>query len=840
VKAVVMAGGEGTRLRPLTSNQPKPMVPIVGKPCMEHILELLQQHGLTDVIVTLAFMPQAIRGYFGNGDTLGLQVEYSVEEAPLGTAGSVRLASDRLDETFLVISGDALCDVDLTDLIRFHREQEAAVTIGLKSVDNPLEFGIVVTDEDGRIERFLEKPSWSQVFSDTINTGIYVLEPEVLRHVPTDRPYDFSKELFPLLLEMGRPLYGYVLDDYWQDIGNLDQFLQANFDALDERVRLNVPGIRLRGNVWLGEGVEVDDLDSIEGPAYLGNYCRIAPDATVGPYSVLGSSVTLLERARTERSVVDAATHIGRSARVEGAVVGRACDIRAHVHVQEGAAIGDEVTLGAQSAVMPQVRIYPYKEVETGAQIYESLIWESRATSSLFGASGVSGLVNVDLTPETAVRLAAALGTALKRGARVVASRESPPACRMIKRAMISGLNSTGVNVADLRVLPAAVSRHLLKSEGFDAGFHVGVSYTDPEMLEIRFYEQPGIQLTAELQKEIEKHFTRQELRRAAFNAVGSVSYPARVRESYAQDLLSSLDAEAIRERDYRIVVDYGYSATSYVLPLLLGPLRIEAVSAHGFAADTAEPPAGLREAIGQAKRLVTAIGADLGVVFDRAGERLFLIDEQAREIPVEQALLLFLRLMGSNGRRGKLAFPITVTSHVDELVAGSELEVIRTPASLAELTKAAAEDGVIFAGAVGGGYVFPEFLPAYDAVASLCKLLELLAPVERPLSELVAELPASTLVHRQVPCPWALKGTVMRVLTERLRDRNVDLLDGIKVFDDRGWAQVLPDPDEPVVHIYAEGATEEASLELERELRGQVEEIMEQEGAEAEATTSS
>ena len=834
MKAVVMAGGEGTRLRPLTSNQPKPMVPIVGKPCMEHILELLKQHGLEEVIVTVAFMPQAIRSYFGNGDSLGMSVEYSVEESPLGTAGSVRLASGVLDEPFVVISGDALCDVDLTDLIRSHRERGAAVTIGLKSVENPLEFGIVVTDEERRIERFLEKPSWSQVFSDTINTGIYVLEPEVLRHIPTDRPFDFSKELFPLLLEMGRPMYGYVFDDYWQDIGNLDQFRQANFDALDERVQLNVSGIRLRGNIWLGEGVEVDDLAAIEGPAFLGNYCRIAPDASVGPYSVLGSSVTLLERARTERSVIDAATHIGRSARVEGAVVGRGCDIRAHAHVQEGAAIGDEATLGAQSAVLPGVRIYPYKEVETGAQIHESLIWETRASSNLFGKEGVSGLVNVDLTPETAVRLAAALGTALKRGARVVASRESPGACRMIKRAMISGLNSTGVDVADLRVLPASVSRHLLKTQGFDAGFHVGVSYTDPEMLEIRFYEQPGISLTPSLQKEIEKHYTRHELRRSDFNTVGAVTYPARVRESYAQDLLSGLDAEAIRARGYRIVVDYGHSATSYVLPLLLGPLEIEAVSAHGFAADSSEPSTSLREAVGQSKRLVTAIGADLGVVFDRAGERLFLIDEQAHEIPVEQTLLLFLRLMSSNGRNGKLAFPITVTSQVEELVKGSNLEVVRTPASLAELTKAAAGEGVIFAGAVGGGYVFPEFLPAYDAVASLCKLLELLAPVGKPVSELVAELPASTLVHRQVPCPWSLKGTVMRVVTERLRDREVDLLDGIKVFDERGWAQVLPDPDEPLVHIYAEGKTEEDSAALERELRELVEEIMQTEGAEA------
>ena len=257
MKAVVMAGGEGTRLRPLTSNQPKPMVPIVGKPCIEHILELLLKHGLNEVIVTLAFLPQAIRSYFGDGEALGIDVDYSIEDSPLGTAGSVKLAASDFDETFLVISGDALCDIDLTALIEFHKQRGAAATIGLKSVENPLEFGIVVTDDEGRIERFLEKPSWGQVFSDTINTGIYVLEPEVLRRIPSDEPYDFSKQLFPLLLEMGRPLYGYVVDGYWQDIGDLGQYAQANYDALDGLVQLNVPGLQLRGNIWLSERAEV-------------------------------------------------------------------------------------------------------------------------------------------------------------------------------------------------------------------------------------------------------------------------------------------------------------------------------------------------------------------------------------------------------------------------------------------------------------------------------------------------------------------------------------------------------------------------------------------------------
>jgi mannose-1-phosphate guanylyltransferase/phosphomannomutase len=722
----------------------------------------------------------------------------------------------------------------LTRLVEVHREKGASVTIGLKSVDNPLEFGIVVTDEEGRVERFLEKPSWGQVFSDTINTGIYVIEPEVLKHIPQDRPHDFSKELFPLLLEMGRPIYGHVFDGYWQDIGNLDQYRQANFDALDERVRLEISGIRIRGNVWLGDGVDLDDLDAIEGPAYLGNYCRISRGARVGPYSVLSTSVTVRERGRVVRSIVDTSTYIGRSTELEGAIVGRSCDLRAHVRVHEGVAIGDEVTVGAESVILPGVRIYPFKEVETGSQLHESLIWESRSTTRVFGEQGVAGMVNVDLTPDVAVRLAAALGTALKRGARVVASREGAAACRMIKRAMISGITSTGVHVADLRVSPAAVARHLVKSEAYDAGFHAGVSPSDPEVIRIQFFEPPGVEMSAAMQKEVEKHFTRGEFRRVAAGEVGSISYPARVRETYAAELLSTIAVETVRDRRFRIVVDYGFSGASYVLPLVLGPLGVEVVAAHAFPGEgpDLDSAPGLAASIGQTKRLVPAVGADLGAVFDRSAERLHLVDEQANEVPVEQALLLFLRLLGSNGRHGKLAFPVTVTSQVDRLVDGSRFEIIRTPTSLPDLTRAAADRGVVFAGAVGGGYVFPEFLPGYDAVASLAKLLELLAPVNRPLSELVAELPEPTLVHYQVPCPWALKGLVMRVLNERLAGRELDLTDGIKVFDERGWAQVLPDPDEPVIHLYAEGETPEVSEELARELRVLVDEIEQGEAA--------
>lgn len=823
MKAVVMAGGEGTRLRPLTSNQPKPMVPIVGKPCMEHILDLLHRHGMNEVVVTLAFMPQAIRTYFGDGESLGMDIDYSVEEQPLGTAGSVKLAEERLDETFLVISGDALCDVDLTSLVDAHRAKGAAVTIGLKSVDNPLEFGIVVTDDDGRVERFLEKPSWGQVFSDTINTGIYVLEPEVLRHVPEGRPYDFSKQLFPLLLEMGRPIYGHVLDGYWQDIGNLDQFRQANFDALDARVRLDVPGLRLRGNVWVSEEVDIDEVEPVEGPAFIGANCRISAGASIGPYSVLSQGVIVREGARVDRSVIDVGTYLGRSAVIEGAILGRGCDVRDHVRVHEGVAIGDQVTIGSEASLFPGVRVYPFKEIETGAQIHESIVWESRTASSPFGRDGATGLVNVDLTPEMAVRLAAALGTSLRRGDRVVASRATADACRLIQRAIIAGLTSTGVHVADLRISPAAVTRHVLKTQGMQAGVHVGRSSSDPEMIQVRVFEWPGNQMTSGLQKEVEKHFTRQELRRATFAEVGETAYPARVRESYAQDILDVLDMPAIKRRGFRIAVDYGHSPAAFTLPLVLGPLGVEAIGARGSLGEDATGELAPLDA----QRIVTGVRAHVGFVLDQAAERLVLIDELGEAVPADLGLLLVVRLLVLAGRKGRIAVPITATGLVDELVDGSELTVTRTPASVGELTRAATEDGVVLAAAPTGGFVFPDVVPGYDAVTALCKVLELLAGQEQPVSELVAELPRPTLTHRALPCPWSRKGLVMRLLNEQLAARELDLMDGVKAYDERGWVQVLPDPDEPLVHLYAEGTTEALTDELAAEIAAIVEGIV-------------
>jgi len=270
MKAVVMAGGAGSRLRPLTMGRPKPMVPLVNKPVMAHILDLLKLHNLTRIAATLQYMANDIQDYFGDGSTFDVELTYFIEGEPLGTAGSVKNAQPFLDEPFVVISGDAVTDIDLSALINFHREKGALVTIALYRVPNPLEYGVVITDDDGRIIQFLEKPGWAEVISDWVNTGIYVLEPEVLDYIPQGQPFDFSKDLFPMLLKKGAPLFGYKASGYWCDIGNIQEYVRASFDFLEGKVNLAEPGQRLAPGIWVGKGGGTAPDAQNHGPAFPG------------------------------------------------------------------------------------------------------------------------------------------------------------------------------------------------------------------------------------------------------------------------------------------------------------------------------------------------------------------------------------------------------------------------------------------------------------------------------------------------------------------------------------------------------------------------------------------
>lgn len=370
MKAIIMAGGKGTRLRPLTSNQPKPMISIVNKPCMEHIVNLLKRHGFEEIVTTLGFMPEVIEDYFGDGSYWGVKIEHSIEEEPMGTAGSVKLAEDKLTGRFVVVSGDALTDADLSKAVEFHEKSGAEATLVLQQVDDPSEFGIVVVNDEGKVERFLEKPDPEEVFSYTANTGIYVLEPGILEEIPVGEEYDFADDLFPKLLDEGRPVYGYVTEKaYWEDIGNIDQYLDAQRAVLGGEVKgIEIPGERHDGDVYLGEGVEAPE-DALEGPVVLGDGVRISPGARVGPYTLLGEGVFVDPGAQVVGSTVAAGSSIEEGAELNGALVGRSCRVRAHSRLSQGSTFGDNVEVGEKAIVEAGASISSGKSVEDGAVV---------------------------------------------------------------------------------------------------------------------------------------------------------------------------------------------------------------------------------------------------------------------------------------------------------------------------------------------------------------------------------------------------------------------------------------------------------------------------------------
>jgi mannose-1-phosphate guanylyltransferase/phosphomannomutase len=827
VKAVIMAGGEGSRLRPLTSNQPKPMMPLANLPMMEHIVALLRRHGFDEIVVTLAFMPNAIRTYFGDGSEFGVRMVYATEEQPLGTAGSVRNAMDVLDERFLVISGDVLTDIDLTEIVKFHTERDALATIGLVRVADPLEFGIVITHEDGSIERFLEKPTWGQVFSDTINTGIFMLEPEIFDFIEPGRPVDFSAEVFPALLEAEKPLFGAVAEGYWEDVGTPEAYLSAHKDVLDGKVTIEIPGFRLEHGVWLGDGAEIHPDARVDGPAVIGENCRVEPGARLGEYTVLGGNVRVREGVDLERVVVHDNAYLGPGVRLRGTVVGRACDLRTNARCEEGVVLGDECFVGDNAVLGPGVKVYPFKTVEAGAVVNSSIVWESRGARRLFGRDGVAGLANVDISPELATKLALAHGTSLRKGSTIITSRDSSRSARMLKRAMMAGLNAAGVNVLDLEVASVPVTRFLARQPNAAGGATIRLVDGDAQSVVIRFFDDSGLDLSEDGQRKIERLFNREDFRRVLPAEIGDIGFPPRALEQYSAALEATVDVSLIRSSKPKVVVDYGYGSTSFVMPNVLAKLGADVLAVNPYASTVGVLGYDRVAHADHVAGLVRASGSHLGAAIDPDGEHLTLIDDEGHVLSHLEAVLALVELVSDHLMGDRIALPVATTKHAEHIAARHGVKVQVTKLSTPALMDAASEAGVGFAASLDGGYILPGFLPAFDAAATLVKLLELLARQEIRLSEIVRSLPHPHVVHETVVTPWEQKGAVMRSLVEMTKDREVELVDGVKVRHDGGWALALPDPEEPVTHLWAEADSDADARRLVQEYARRIRQML-------------
>jgi NDP-sugar pyrophosphorylase family protein len=336
MKAMILAAGVGSRLDPLTRALPKPMVPIVNRPVMEHLINLLKQHNFTEIMVNLHYLGDQIKAYFGDGSRWGVRIHYSEEEQLWGDAGSVKRCEEFFDDTFIVIGGDDLTDLDLTRLIKFHKEKKSLCTIALSLVEDPSEYGIALLNERGRITRFLEKPKGEMIFSNAANIGIYVLEPDALELVPRGAPYGFGKNLLPLLIERKLPLYGFLTSSYWKDVGNLKTYQQAHWDALAGRVQIQMPYPEQRKFVWIGADVQIADDAEIGYPVLIGSGARIESGAKVLENSVIGENCVVEEGAVVQESILWDGATVMRDTMLVRCVVGRDCKVKSNVAIFDG------------------------------------------------------------------------------------------------------------------------------------------------------------------------------------------------------------------------------------------------------------------------------------------------------------------------------------------------------------------------------------------------------------------------------------------------------------------------------------------------------------------------
>ncbi len=828
-----MAGGSGTRLRPLTCNLPKPMVPVAGKPMSEHIVNLLKTHGFDDIVFTLHYLPDAIRDYFGDGSDFGCKISYSVEEGkPLGTAGCVKAIQDHLDSTFIVISGDSLTDMDLGKALEFHKEKKSKATLVLKRVENPLEYGVVITDNEGRIQRFVEKPGASEIFSDTVNTGTYILEPEVMLYVVMGREQDFSNDLFPLLLLRNEPMYGYVADGYWCDIGNLAVYRQAHRDVLDGLVNISLDLPQIEPGVFVGHGSQIDASVQLEGPVMIGKNCRIGRETVISKHSVIGDNVVIQEKASLKQPVIWSNAYVGSNAQLRACVVCNNSTIHNSAELLEGAIIGNNSVVGQEATVNPDVRIWPDKNIDSGAKVLESVIWGTRAPRTLFGAHGVRGLANVDITPEFAVNLAAAYGATLKGGP-VLVSRDYWKVSQMISRAIVSGLASVGIEVQNLESMPLPISRYYVKTQRAAGLIHVRVSQREIDKITIEFFDSQGVAITKSMERKIETTFFKEDFPRCAPSDVGSISFPSRVREYYVDEFLNHVKGQVFEEdkvpfcivpgSNYtrktklgalsthapKVVIDYAMAETGVLLPDLLGQLGIETVVLNSSIRNS---PPRQEERISMRKQLadvVKALGADLGVQIGRNGEQMTLVDEAGQIIRGELLLATVADIILRDKPGRSIVVPVNASSVIERIASRYGCKVVRCKASETEIgsTTAKLEEAVL-GGSANGCFIFPEFQNGYDAMFAVGQVLEHLTYQGRTLQQAVAELPPLYYQVDSVHCPWERKGRVMRLLVEKHQDRPMELLDGVKIQTRPDhWILVLPDAVEPLVHVYADGS---------------------------------
>lgn len=821
-KAVIMAGGFGTRLRPLTMKLPKPMVPIMNLSMMEHIVNLLKNHGITDIVSLLYFQPDSITSHFEDGSKYGINMQYVKAQDDYGTAGSVRNAGEHLDKRFIVISGDVLTDFDLTKAIDYHISKQAKATILLTRHTQPLQYGIVMTDQEGRITRFLEKPSWGQVFSDTINTGIYILEPDVLDLIPYRKEFDFSKDLFPTMLAKNMPLYGYIADGYWRDVGNLDEYQIGQSDALNGELKVTFKGTKRPDGVIIGENCIISPTATFSGKVMLGNNVTIGEHAHLTD-CVIGNDVTIGGGAKLTRVTLWNNVTIGDFARLTDDVVCNGVSIGQSAVINENVFISNDCNIGKSAILNANIKLWPNKNVEEGAVLSRSLVQEEKWQRELFYEARISGLSNIEIHPEFVAKLGTALGLSIGANSTIIASRAPDNCSRIMKRAMIAGVASVGVNIVDLQVTSIPQSRQELRSGKYDAGIHIRSSPRNPEMHDIIIFSKDGRDISTSVAKKIERYFFGEDILRVPEENMGTITLNPTTNEAYMNRYTNSIDIELLRKRKYKILIDYSYGLAASILPNLLGYCNAEVISLNNYvnSLNNFNPDSQflqMPKEMDEASKIMRSLDYEIGFQVEAGAEKVRMIDERGVWYSHSRLLTIVTKLYLETHRHlepYKIAISILAGSEIDEIAKDYNVEVVRIKNSHAAMMESTLDEKVKFVGGSYGGFIFTDFLFAADAMFTVGQILEMLAKSNLRISDLDKKLPQyyqkSIIVH----VPWEKKGTIMRRAMEASEGMERMLVEGVKIFKEEGSVLLYPEKESANFVVLSNSKEPEAAESL-------------------------
>ncbi len=816
MKAVVMAGGFGTRIQPLTNSLPKPMLPVVGRPMMEHIMLQLKAVGIQEFVVLLYFKPEVVKEHFGDGSRLGIKIDYVLPDDDYGTAGAVKKAEGLLDEPFVIVSGDLITDFDFEKIIAFHEERKSKLTITLTSVADPLQFGVVIADKRGEIQRFLEKPGWGEVFSDTINTGIYVCEPEILSHIPENSNYDFSKDLFPKLMAEGITLWGHNAKGYWRDVGNPQSYREAINDILNLKTGVTLPGKRVK----VGEGVAYVQSEttlpkdlSIEGTAVIGQSVKLGKAVTL-KNSVIGDHSVIDRRVKLEECTLWERVRIGEQSELNNTLLCNDNTLEKKCMVREGAIVAEACELGKGVLIEKDVIIWPKKAIEDAAVVSSNVIWGDKYKKSLFEGGQVKGRTNIELSCEMATKLAAAFASNLPVGAKVYVSRDYHKASRMLKRAFMSGLMSAGVDILNPHFVPSAVLRHSLSQRPeVLAGVHFRQSESCAQQTEILFYDEHGLAVNSSVEKSCERIFFRENFRRVGGEDLGSIYEAHTLGAEYIAGFTEQIDGEKLVAAKPKIAVDLLYGNTTMVFPTLLNSLGVENVILNAYFDDKklSKLPSHLDQARINISQIVRTLHMSAGFLIYPHGQRLEIITETGRRLEGHEALLIVLQLLDQCHPKGcRVYLPVSAPDVCDSKL--KNLTITRGKMHNLSAKDIAEYDLVA---TLDNQFAFTRFGLNFDAMFAAVKIVEMLSCHASRLDDLLTASGRYHFAHQQIPCDLSMKGTMMRRFSEEAMGKEVSFADGVKIIHSGGFVVMVPDQYEEMIHLYIQSADEESGNRL-------------------------